>query len=191
MSTAVLLSVEDHEEFLECARYGDLEDVRALITEGVDVNYRDVSGNAALHKAAGNGHAEIVSVLLAAGAVYQANHAGNTPLHWACLLGHASVAAVLLAEVSGLDIFAKNSAGRSAFTEALGAGHEELARTLLNHSSAEPPENAGVDEEDDDEDDADMNDAAAAGGDTAGDSAAASSDAGGESRAAGGATEMD
>ena len=38
------------EFFMDCARYGDAEDLRACLIFGVDVNFKDGSGNTALHK---------------------------------------------------------------------------------------------------------------------------------------------
>ena len=37
-------------EILECARYGDDEDIRDLLKAGGNVNFRDGGGNTALHK---------------------------------------------------------------------------------------------------------------------------------------------
>lgn len=37
-------------EFLECARYGEAEDLLACLAFGVDVNYKDPAGNTALHR---------------------------------------------------------------------------------------------------------------------------------------------
>lgn len=149
------LSADDLSEYLESARYGDLDDVRAYLDAGAPVNFCDEHRSTALHFACANGHADVVSELLTRGAALTPNEAGNSPLHWACLLGHAPVVELLLARVvDGLDVYAQNSAGRSALTEALSGGHEMIARTLLAHSSAEPPKDAGLgDEADDGEDD--------------------------------------
>ena len=127
---------------LECARYGETEDLAALLDLGADVNHaRAVDGATALHMACANGHCDAAALLLARGARHVANAAGNSPLHWACLNGHAAAAELLLARArSGeVDVYAMNSQGRSAFTVAIGAGHEALARSLLLHASAEPP----------------------------------------------------
>ena len=127
---------------LECARYGETEDLAALLDLGADVNFaRAVDGSTALHMACANGHCDAASLLLTRGARHVANAAGNTPLHWACLNGHAAAAELLLARARAgeVDVYAMNSQGRSAFTVAIGAGHEALARSLLQHASAEPP----------------------------------------------------
>jgi uncharacterized protein len=134
-------TAEDYEEFFECARYGEAEDVSAFLSAGGSACYADAEGTTALHKAAANGHVDVMRLLLAAGATHVRNAAGNTPLHWACLNGFSAAAELILARCpsSQVDIYAKNAAGRSAFTEALSNGHESLARTMLAHVSAEPP----------------------------------------------------
>lgn len=37
-------------EFLECARYGEVEDLRACLAFGVPVDFRDAGGNSAMHR---------------------------------------------------------------------------------------------------------------------------------------------
>jgi ankyrin repeat protein len=141
-----VLTAEDHAEVLECARYGELEDLSELLGLGADINYVNEQGTSALHMACANGHTDIVSLLLQRGARLRPNHAGNTPLHWACLNGHAGVVSVLLARAppGEVDVYAKNGQGRSAFTVAISAGHDVLARSMLSHSSAEPPVHFGA-----------------------------------------------
>jgi hypothetical protein len=38
------------EDLLDCARYGEVDDVKALLESGVDANATDDGGTAALHK---------------------------------------------------------------------------------------------------------------------------------------------
>ena len=38
-------------EILECARYGEHEELRVYVSQGGDVNWCDINGNTALHKA--------------------------------------------------------------------------------------------------------------------------------------------
>lgn len=135
----IVLTEEDHLEVLECARYGEVEDLKYLLSIGCDVNHLDKGGSSALHKAAANGFVEILDVLRLAGARFVANQSGNTPLHFACLTGQSVSAGWLLKNYgSDCNVFAKNLVGKSAFTEATSGGHEEIARMLLAHSSAEP-----------------------------------------------------
>ncbi|KXZ49766.1 hypothetical protein GPECTOR_19g217 [Gonium pectorale] len=71
------------------ARYGDMEDVDAALSQGVPVDSKDSMGRTALHMACANGHVEVITRLLEAGALTDVtNSGGNTPLHWACLNGH-------------------------------------------------------------------------------------------------------
>jgi hypothetical protein len=43
---------EVNQEILECARYGDDDDLREMLRLGGDVNFKDGGGNTALHKGA-------------------------------------------------------------------------------------------------------------------------------------------
>ena len=138
------LTEEDKLAVLEFARYGELEDMLSyLAAPNASADWaRPADGATALHMAAANGHAAVVGALLSRGARMAPNHAGNTPLHWACLNGHEEAAAALLA-APGADVYLKNGAGKSAFTVAISAGHDALARMLLQHASAEPPRAGG------------------------------------------------
>lgn len=42
---------EANAETLECARYGEPEDLKELLRMGADPNYCDENGNTAMHKA--------------------------------------------------------------------------------------------------------------------------------------------
>ena len=53
----------------QCARYGELAEVSELLTAGVSVDAADADGRTALFFAAANGHAAVVQLLLANGAV--------------------------------------------------------------------------------------------------------------------------
>jgi putative CocE/NonD family hydrolase len=69
----------------QAAAQGDLERVRSLISNGIDVNAKGSSGDTALHCAAQNDHKEIVQVLLANGADVNARQGedGSTALEHA------------------------------------------------------------------------------------------------------------
>lgn len=47
---------EDREDFVLCARYGELEELNAYLEKGMNIAAKDGHGNTALHMAAGNGH---------------------------------------------------------------------------------------------------------------------------------------
>ena len=132
-------------EVLECARYGELDDLRALLDSGAEATASDArSGTSALHNAAANGHVDVVALLVDRGARCEPNANGNTPLHWAALNGHAAVVALLLERFeASIDALAKNAFGKSALTDAINAGHEDIARLILSHRSADPPRAGG------------------------------------------------
>jgi len=67
---------------------GKIEDVRRLLTEGADVNAREVKGWTPLHGAANQGNLEIVDILIAAGADVNAlDDRGEGPLFIAAAVG--------------------------------------------------------------------------------------------------------
>ena len=53
----------------QCARYGELAEVSELLAAGVAADAADAEGRTALFLAAANGHAAVVQLLLANGAV--------------------------------------------------------------------------------------------------------------------------
>ena len=70
---------------------GDAAAVRALVQQQADVNAPEVDGTTALHWAVRSGDAELVGVLLRAGAkAGAANRYGMTPLLLAASNGHAA-----------------------------------------------------------------------------------------------------
>lgn len=58
-------------------RYGEVEDVEAILASGVDANHQDAHGNTALHLSCANGHADVIRALIKAGASHLPNGAGN------------------------------------------------------------------------------------------------------------------
>ena len=127
--------LEMNMEVLECARYGEFDDLRALLNAGADVNYTDDSGNTALHRAAANGEVECLRVLKEFGAVHVPNKSGNLPIHWAAQNGKLDSLKVLF-ESYDVDVLAKNSAGRSTLTDAFDSKNTDVIEICLSHSSA-------------------------------------------------------
>jgi len=82
----------------DAAREGDLATVKRLLKEGGDVNAALGDGTTALHHAAMRGDADMVSVLLYAGANVRATTrlGGYTPLHLASQRGHEQVIQLLV-----------------------------------------------------------------------------------------------
>eukprot|EP01036_Dinobryon_divergens_P029330 gene29330-38409_t len=91
---------------IDAAKRGDVNEVKRLINGGANVNQEDdTDESTALHAASSSGHAEVVDILLKAGAKVDAeDKERNTPLHNAAANGRADVASLLLkakADVNG------------------------------------------------------------------------------------------
>jgi hypothetical protein len=128
--------VEMNNEVLECARYGEDEDLRALLQAGASVDHLDGSGSSAMHKAAANGEVASLKVLLEFGAKYVKNSQGNTPAHWAAQNGKAEALKFLLESYKDIDVLDKNDLGRSVLTEAFQSKNTECIELCLSHDSA-------------------------------------------------------
>jgi ankyrin repeat protein len=126
---------EMNQEVLECARYGEEEDLRALLNAGADVNFADVGGSSAMHKAAANGEEACLRVLHQFGAKYTKNGQGNTPAHWAAQNGKASALKFIIQNYE-VDVLAKNDLGRSILTEAFQSKCTDCIELCLSHDSA-------------------------------------------------------
>jgi ankyrin repeat protein len=110
---------------------GTADAARALIDAGADVSARSENSFwvLPLHSAASGGHAEIVEILLAAGAEPDPRQRhGWTPLHAAAQNGDLRSLEALLA--AGADPALTNDDGRSAADLAAAAGHDELVARL-------------------------------------------------------------
>lgn len=106
-------------ELLECARYGEPENVTVILESGtVAVDYADDSGNTAMHMAAANGELDCVKVLHRFNAQLLPNESGNLPTHWAAQNGKHEVLSFLFASYSDIDVLQLNKQGRSVLTEA-------------------------------------------------------------------------
>ena len=63
-----------HSELLECARYGEADDLQSLISDAlqrsaeVNIDFTDTMGSTAMHKAAANGHVDCLQILKGLGA---------------------------------------------------------------------------------------------------------------------------
>jgi ankyrin repeat protein len=72
---------EDELEFVSAAQRGNLNRIRQLLDQGINVNTVDKGGWTALCQAAYNGHKDILQLLLDRGAhTEKADPIGNTPL---------------------------------------------------------------------------------------------------------------
>jgi predicted nicotinamide N-methyase len=132
-------AADQQSEFLDAARYNDMDVVRGLLRVAHDtcVNHQDAASlNTALHMSAANGHVNIVALLLAHGAnPALQNRAGNTPLHWAAT-NQQTAAVQLLLQHETADVLTRNQFGRSALTEGFASENTDIVQCLLEHASA-------------------------------------------------------
>lgn len=77
-------------ELHECARYGELDEMKTWLEAHptLSVDAMDGQGATPLHKACANGHVDIVQFLLSKGAKHVQNKNGAFPLSWAILNKH-------------------------------------------------------------------------------------------------------
>ena len=119
----------------DAAMSGDLEAVRSLLAEGVDVDATQGDGNTALHWATYRRSAEMVGVLINAGANSAARtRIGEmTPLFMAAKVGDAEIIELLLDH--GADATIVNTIGTTPLMLAAGSGKVSAIRLLLDHGA--------------------------------------------------------
>ena len=125
-------------QIIKAAKKGDAPTVRRLLDPDRSlVGARDKDGSTPLHCAAWNGHAEVATILLEAGADIndhnQNGHWGTTPLHAAAHGDQKQVAALLIAR--GADLRAKNRNGRTPLGETTVHNARAVAKLLMEHGA--------------------------------------------------------
>ena len=119
---------------VEAIRNVNLEAVRTLLDQEVDVNAPSVDGATALHWAAHRGDPALVQLLLDAGAdVTIANRYGVRPLSLASLSGNAKIIEQLLG--AGADPNTTLPGGETAVMTAARTGSAEAIRVLVRHGA--------------------------------------------------------
>jgi ankyrin repeat protein len=118
----------------KAAESGDMQRVRALLKQGVDVNLPDADGTTALHWVAQWNDVRTVSLLVGAGAkVNLANRHGATPLWVAAALGSTEVVKALLK--AGADPNAPALSGEAPLVAAALSGSVDIVNALLAHGA--------------------------------------------------------
>ncbi len=112
----------------KAAEAGNVDELRRLISKGVDVNYSGRKGYTALHRASYEGHTECVKYLLSINGVNvnKRDEAGLTPLHRArpnCV--------PLLLSAPGIDVNMEDKKGRTPLCFAAKCGATERLQRLL------------------------------------------------------------
>ena len=119
---------------VDAVRDRDIDAVRALLQQGVDVNAPQADGATALHWAAHWDALEAADLLIRAGAdVNAANDLGVTPLWLACSNGNAGMVETLLA--SGASPNATRSTGETALMTCARPGSLGAVTALLAHGA--------------------------------------------------------
>ena len=115
------------EQLRTAARNGKVEKVRELLNRGdIDIEHEDDVQSTPLSWAAANGHLEIVTILLQAGAEKNTtNKYGNTPLMLASWNRHVDVCRLLID--AGADTEATNAEGAAMWPLALIESSESTA----------------------------------------------------------------
>src|SRR5712671_2292414 len=119
---------------IDAVKNADVKAVRTLIAAHIDINTPDVDGSSALHWAAQRDNAEIVDLLLAAGANPKAATRYNvTPLSLACTNGNNVVIEHLLK--AGVDPNSTAEEGETALMTASLTGKVDAVKVLLDHGA--------------------------------------------------------
>ncbi|MDP6679589.1 MAG: ankyrin repeat domain-containing protein [Verrucomicrobiota bacterium] len=116
----------------DAAEKGRVGVVRQHLAAGTDANTRGgITGLTALHQAAFHGQAEIVALLIGAGAdVNVSARRGETPLHSTVYWEHREIAEMLIANGASVDAKLENGQTPLDWAEQLGAsGMVELFRS--------------------------------------------------------------
>jgi ankyrin repeat protein/beta-lactamase regulating signal transducer with metallopeptidase domain len=133
VSTAGSENPESTKSIHEAAAEGDLEQVKRLIAEGVDINSRGEREFTPLHIAAKGGQSKIARFLIAHGADIMARDVSDyTPLHvtgWGKGPGIVAVAEMLIDK--GADVNEKDRWGGTPLMEAAENNHVTLAKLLI------------------------------------------------------------
>ena len=116
---------------MQACRYGHLAAARVLIAAGADSRRRDHVNDTALHAAAISGNAELVALLLRAGADPNAKgkYLDDTPLHHAADFDRVEAARLLVSAGAHLDV--RDHKGRTPLWSAASLDHPAIVEILL------------------------------------------------------------
>lgn len=117
------------------AQSQDMETVKALIEEGVDINQTDASGATALHWAANKGDYEMALYLIENGGdpKIEDDDFGATPLNWAAFDGSLDI--VMLLIDNGADINTQNIWGNTPLHNAITQNNIDMVGYLIGQGA--------------------------------------------------------
>jgi ankyrin repeat protein len=135
LCAAGLLSAAGDTRLSEAAMQGNIDVVRSLLKERVDVDAAQGDGTTALHWAAFRDDLAMVKLLLAAGANVKATtrEGAITPLFMACTNGNAAVIGAMLQ--AGADANSVNANGTTALMTAAASGSVDAVKVLLDRGA--------------------------------------------------------
>ncbi|XP_071115864.1 putative ankyrin-containing lipoprotein Lxx09580 [Haliotis cracherodii] len=117
------------------SRRGNLEEVKRLLSRGVDVNCRWRGSRTPVMWAAYDGHRDVVELLVGEGAdVSLVDVVGNNILHLACIGGDMETVKFLLS-LHVVDIDARDKRGQTAADLARLMGHTRVADLLVSRGA--------------------------------------------------------
>ena len=119
---------------IEAVKAANVSTVRTLLQQKVDVNATTSDGATALHWAVFKDDANVVDMLIKAGANPKtANRYGATPLQMACVNGNAAIIERLL--TAGVDVNSTSAAGETALMTAARTGKVDAVAVLLRRGA--------------------------------------------------------
>jgi len=115
---------------------GDLEFLKTIVSEGVDVEIEDYWGRTPLIYASGYGHLEIVKYLIEKhnANVEAKNNCGENPLIYASLNGPLEIVKYLIEECNA-NVETKNKFGNTPLIYASIYGHLEIVKYLIENGA--------------------------------------------------------
>lgn len=86
-----------NDQLIQAASDGNLADIKEVLKNKAEINFREEYGDTALNKAASQGHIEVVKFLVESGAdIHNMGGADKTPIMSAAFSGHANIVAYLI-----------------------------------------------------------------------------------------------
>lgn len=136
LTTVAAASEATPEKLWQAARDGNVEQVKALLKAGVPVNAKTKHECTALYFAANSDHADVINVLVEAGAEVDVrdNAYGFTAVGMAAWLGHANAVGALI------DGGAKTEDAIGGLFAAAGNGHADVIRVGLEKLEVPAPQ---------------------------------------------------
>ena len=132
-------TVEQPEQkgLIECSSIGDVESLRSLVLQGVDIEATDDMEFTALMTASRAGHSDAVRFLLSQGAQLEAHDTnGNTSLILAAAEGHEAVVRLLLDASASVEA-RESSTSQTALIKALLNRHWQVADLLHQRGTSQ------------------------------------------------------